>query len=648
MAVPVRSLLIDGEQLDARVERALVGGEILRSMDGASRLTMEIDDPDRVILESGVLAKSSRGRVRRGLEEAPWQRIGKVQLAWEGTFWRLAGAPFEGSKLTLEWEPEVIVKLRAHREHFRQQRTSYYSQADFIAQVLRKAGVPVSVLFDQGRRLPVKDDDDRDSKARPGRRGISLNARLFGISGTPLGRDRIRNANRALRQAVKDGAGERATLALIEACLVEAPDFANPTGGDSSSVGILQLLDTHLNGSTSTNGGRRDIELVVHLFLTQGFTGQGGAIALARSHPDWSPGRIAQACQGSAFPDRYEQQRENAEAILEAFGGTERTVTVRRHYTYHAGNHAGVKEDWFESVQRLADEIDYRCFESQGRFYFGSDVDLLRSQPVIALVERWKQSDPLGTFEVGQFESGEWDYGHRASSLKFTAAMPDERAQRGTELRFNRWSFAPGHVADVRRMGPYTGRWLVFEIRQGITDELATFTLTKPSPPKPEPAARTSTITAPDPESGGTFRDRIIAACKRAYEQRSAYHYVMTRPYGPLFGPRPRNFDCSSFVAAVYKHAGVKDPNGLGYSGQGYTGTLWAHGTRVDRPEPGDLAFFGSPAAAGGSAHVNIYAGKVGGVPYSYNMGPSAGLSYGPTMVRNDFVAYKRMDLSAA
>jgi hypothetical protein len=32
----------------------------------------------------------------------------------------------------------------------------------------------------------------------------------------------------------------------------------------------------------------------------------------------------------------------------------------------------------------------------------------------------------------------------------------------------------------------------------------------------------------------------------------------------------------------------------------------------------------------------------VDGTPYSYNMGPSGGLTYGPTMVRGDFVGYRR------
>jgi cell wall-associated NlpC family hydrolase len=52
--------------------------------------------------------------------------------------------------------------------------------------------------------------------------------------------------------------------------------------------------------------------------------------------------------------------------------------------------------------------------------------------------------------------------------------------------------------------------------------------------------------------------------------------------------------DCSEFVTLVYKAAGVVDPNGRGYNGTGYTGTLVANGTRTSNPQPGDLVFYGT------------------------------------------------------
>jgi peptidoglycan hydrolase-like protein with peptidoglycan-binding domain len=52
--------------------------------------------------------------------------------------------------------------------------------------------------------------------------------------------------------------------------------------------------------------------------------------------------------------------------------------------------------------------------------------------------------------------------------------------------------------------------------------------------------------------------------------------------------------DCSSSVTGACWLAGVPDPNGLGYNGQGYTGTLVTHGFRISSPVLGALGFYGS------------------------------------------------------
>lgn len=72
--------------------------------------------------------------------------------------------------------------------------------------------------------------------------------------------------------------------------------------------------------------------------------------------------------------------------------------------------------------------------------------------------------------------------------------------------------------------------------------------------------------------------------------------------------------DCSSSVTGLYWLAGLPDPNGRGYDGYGYTGTLASHGRvvwRLGQPlsqlRPGDLIFYG-----GGFPHhhVTMYLGN--------------------------------------
>ncbi|HKY60538.1 MAG TPA: NlpC/P60 family protein [Gemmatimonadota bacterium] len=64
--------------------------------------------------------------------------------------------------------------------------------------------------------------------------------------------------------------------------------------------------------------------------------------------------------------------------------------------------------------------------------------------------------------------------------------------------------------------------------------------------------------------------------------------------------------DCSTYATLSYKPSGAPDPNGRGYDGYGYTGTLEQNGTPTNNPQPGDLVFYGTGAI---SSHVAIWIG---------------------------------------
>lgn len=124
---------------------------------------------------------------------------------------------------------------------------------------------------------------------------------------------------------------------------------------------------------------------------------------------------------------------------------------------------------------------------------------------------------------------------------------------------------------------------------------------------------RGSTLSKSPPQAGTNVsadsgsRDAVVQAAQAAVDKGSgSYTYSPTRPYPPnLYGPPlPVKTDCSGFATLCYKEAGCKDPNGLGYSGQGYTGTLLLHGKQTNQPQPGDLCFWRSPD------HVAVFIGN--------------------------------------
>lgn len=118
-------------------------------------------------------------------------------------------------------------------------------------------------------------------------------------------------------------------------------------------------------------------------------------------------------------------------------------------------------------------------------------------------------------------------------------------------------------------------------------------------------------------------RSRVLAQAWWGVQHEPAIHYAETRPI-PLAawraGRLPLTTDCSGFVTCCYYAAGAADPNGLSYSGQGYTGSMLDHLPHIGatQAEPGDLLVFGAPPGL----HVVILAEQPG---MAYSHGTEAG-----------------------
>jgi hypothetical protein len=89
-------------------------------------------------------------------------------------------------------------------------------------------------------------------------------------------------------------------------------------------------------------------------------------------------------------------------------------------------------------------------------------------------------------------------------------------------------------------------------------------------------------------------RQKIVTAARWGIAHEPQIHYGELRPI-PLGRTLPLTTDCSGFVTVCYFLAGAPDPNGLDYSGEGWTGTLLRHLEHVPRAHarPGDLVVWG-------------------------------------------------------
>lgn len=125
-----------------------------------------------------------------------------------------------------------------------------------------------------------------------------------------------------------------------------------------------------------------------------------------------------------------------------------------------------------------------------------------------------------------------------------------------------------------------------------------------------------------DDATTGQVRQNIVDAAVYGYGQRDYIHYTQDSRRMQDFGPPPNvpNWtDCSGFVTWCYKVGGGPDPNGLGFDGYGFTGTMLGNGTQasISNLLKADLIFYGSPVS-----HVALYVGDGRIISHGSEIGP--------------------------
>lgn len=545
--VRLDDLRLDGRRLDAILGDVVLDAEIEATLEGASTVTVQVHDPERRLIRSKVLTRASR-------------------LVIDDASYTLRPVDRNGATTVLTFEDTVVSRLkgiRTPKRAFRERTT----RQQFIRSMIDDARPRIpSVIPELAVRLPIEGEADvgerrdLDTDRAP---GFAPRAALFVRAGdgsrVRADHEQLRIGERVLAVAESLSAPYKARVALVEACMIESL-MRNLTHGDGSSVGVLQLIDTH--GSVAS---RRDVERVANLFLTAGFTGRGGAITLAKSNPSWSAGRIAQTCQGSAHPARYDTAQSDAEAWVDAYdGGATRAGLddapgfARYEFTRGApGGPAG--EDTWSAAQRLVGEIGWRCWAWRGRVYVMSEEYLMRSRPWLRLDEDDDADVLLAPLDF-QFDAGR------------------RTAQIDTRVRAARWTVPPGAVVECGGIGIANGRYIVQSVRRQLSSTEADVVLVKPRPALPEPAPERSSISTS--VSSGDVDAAVAAAYERAVEiDRRGFKYSYGGGHDPaITGP----YDCSGAVSAILKAAGVIDApvdtvalGRLGRAGEGQYLTIY-------------------------------------------------------------------------
>lgn len=669
--------IVEGSNHAVKVEalaEALGEIEMETQIIGASFLKVELIDPDWKIVTSGLIDLVSEAG-----EGLP-QRLAPVEIEYpHGSRYKWILCAVE---LTTEpGQPQILTFEDIAVQRLREQygplltRPGTKTQAEFVEQLLRGAGVesynpskktvqPIASKEEQALNEQfISTEIERKSATRHANKqpGVNAGSKLT-IEGVALDRQQLDDVNTALSIAEQEKAGRTATLALLIAGIVESgfrrtAENKEPTQTD---MGIWQ--------SDQIPGD--EVEKQAAAFLKGGSSfGAGGAIAKAREGK--KPGEIAKEVEVSQpEPAVYEKHLPEAEAWLAARGGVGDEGSAgestgesgeSRVGLLHRGSKENPTESSFECITKLAQEVDFYFFTKNDRGYYMSGVDLIRQEPVLYVnvpknIVRYADGTEVhGALTIPT--TADWDnttyYYQLGKKLKERIARKSKLtpSQSPSEIRLSliceETTFEAGQVFVFEGSGPLNGRWVVVDtVRLCMSEPYTTITLQPPKDMLPEPARTKAEeeevaalglsgpggSTSASAASTGSGKQGVVAAAKKALSEKAKYKYREYRPMpGSLFGAVPREMDCSTFATLTYKAANEPDPNGLNYNGEGYTGTLWAHGTETNNPQPGDLVFYGSEHEAGKTGvfvpvHVTVYIG--GGQVIS--MGQEGDPSQGP------------------
>ncbi len=584
--------LLDGRDVDVRLGAALSSTDYTLSVDSTLAVTIAVRDQQRVLLKSGILDANKDAKLDQGIE-----------ITLDGALYRLAQVKKAGDVFTLGFEDRLAARLRDAKGQMKPRAGEGHVR--FAQRLVRLVGgefvtpTGVAVAKDStalGHKQLRAAADDRREKGIADEPGLT-------VKGADAKADQIRNMEVVLGICAEAQAGPKATLACVEACIVES-QFRNLPGGDADSVGILQAR-VSIHGTALA----RSVERSVKKFLNSGFYGKGGAITLATQNPGWSAGEVAQAVQGSRFPGRYDEWRAEANEIIDAYEGISAvggaitaagagtdpatgptatpTTAAPTKVLIQRGTPEEPNEDSWAALQRISKGKGYRCFALRNRVYYAREQDLIRSRPRLTISEASPGVDWI-----------DWEWSPRK---KLNVAT--------VQCRASLWAAPPGSSVILKDSGGADGRWLVSSFRRSRDRKAATVELRRGTellqPPK------TKESTGPVSQAGA---GSVKAVCKTISDQHRKYLYGggHGKPLDDITGNE--SLDCSSSCSLALKQAGVftdsqawvsgKFASSFGEAGRGKTFTVYANSEHVfiqgEGDDPEDVWRFDTGGPGGG------------------------------------------------
>lgn len=481
--IDVEHFLVDSThnlKINMDLAKNIIAGNITRTMDAASTLSVTVHDPDKILLSSAL-----------------WDYSLDVEM--NGMWFRLVQTSKDGDDVTLVFEDRVIAWMRSKKKPLKVSRGSM-TRAEFVQKMVKeieadnKAGFPLHFFSPElHKKQPVASADKQvdDLEARQTKeKGIQGDK----VEGTGLSPSQVAQAERLLRVGDSLKAPYKAMIAVICAALGESDLGDNPDTFTPNYLGFWGVLQ----GSSGKDKrwpayfpDAHDTEAFAHAFFKggKGFQG-GGAIALSAISA-LSVGGMVTRIEGSGEDGSYYGKFEPiAKKVVSAFGTdandtatTSVTSNVFKPYPFMRGKPDGpLGENTYQAATRLAAQVRWRFFVVGTYVYFVPDRDLISSKAILSIHDENQDADN--------------DEGILTVNFDVDAGKPVNEAT--LTARADRWFADPGEVVILgSKFGPAAGRWLISRIERDLFEYNATITLRKPQDPKKEPAPTLTSYTRP-------------------------------------------------------------------------------------------------------------------------------------------------------
>jgi hypothetical protein len=465
---------------DINIEEAVTDITVDRSIESSSTVTVEVLDRDRVLLTSGRLSA-------------------RQDIEIDGLYFRLTAVRKTGPVIELSFEDREIALLRTYAKLIKQSGATArgsVTRAQFILRMIKEVKeVKIPWIIPE---LNIPQPIDGASQVLPtlqqtAQRGLGIpKVNDLMVKTKHMSEEQRKNVNMIIN-AGRSRIYPRPVIVMAIMCAIQESSITNllpwPMGGGHASdtpgynpVGVFQQIPWY-NGNRTAWPASRDVTKDAIGFMSV-------CVGKYKADLHGHYGDIIESVQhsGNDGQKTYGQWKTQAERIVDAFGFTKDASTANNtqqgaivgasNYEFYRGlppnsvirkqkyNGRWGHEDSWTAIQRLARDVAWRAFFVSGTFYYISEDDLFRAQPIAVVNE-----------EVDGVISLDGNYDEYSKSADLTL-----------QCQMDRWAAPPGSIVQITDMGPWDGRWLVNDISKSLFDPQGTITLKKPMPKLPEPS----------------------------------------------------------------------------------------------------------------------------------------------------------------